>query len=153
MNHFTLIRTNSSNAGFIQLVALLDEELAIRDGADHAFYAPYNAVDAIKEVVVVYQNGQAIGCGAIKSFSKTAAEIKRVFVEKGFRKKGIAARIITELENWAAELGFSECVLETGKQQPEAVSLYKKLGYQFIPNYGPYIGVDNSICMSKRLKQ
>jgi hypothetical protein len=41
--------------------------------------------------------------------------------------------------------------LETGKQQPEAIRLYEKSGYAYIPNYGQYAGVDNSVCMKKEL--
>ncbi|RDC56922.1 N-acetyltransferase [Pedobacter chinensis] len=151
MNDLTLIRTNSDHADFRQLVFLLDEELAVRDGDEHAFYAQYNKVDAIKEVVVAYQNEHPVGCGAIKSFSETAVEVKRMFVHPGHRKKGIAAKILHELENWTKELGFSECVLETGKKQPEAISLYQKVGYQITPNYGQYIGIDNSVCMARPL--
>ena len=60
--------------------------------------------------------------------------------------------VLKELEKWAAELGFRECILETGNRQTEAVSFYHKSGYSVIPNFGPYIGVDNSICFSKMLK-
>ncbi|KQR71915.1 GNAT family N-acetyltransferase [Pedobacter sp. Leaf176] len=151
MGNLTLIRTNSDNADFRSLVTLLDKDLAIRDGDDHTFYAQFNKVDAIKEVVVAYQNELPVGCGAIKPFSENAAEIKRMFVHPDYRKQGIAAKILTELENWAAELGFKECVLETGKKQPEAIALYQKVGYKIIPNYGQYIGVNNSVCMAKPL--
>ena len=147
----TLIRTDSNNADFRTLVALLDQDLAIRDGDDHAFYAQFNKVDAIKEVIVAYQDGTAVGCGAIKPFSATAAEVKRMFVHPDYRKQGIAAKVLNTLENWAAELGFSSCVLETGKKQPEAIALYQKVGYHITPNYGQYIGVDNSVCMAKPL--
>jgi len=151
MSDLTLIRTNSNNADFIQLVALLDKDLAVRDGDEHAFYAQFNKVDSIKQVVVAYQNGMPVACGAIKPLSETAAEVKRMFVHPDYRKKGIAAKILTELEAWATELTFEECVLETGRKQPEAIALYQKVGYQVRPNYGQYIGVDNSVCMAKPL--
>ncbi len=153
MSDLTLIRTDSNNTDFRELVILLDKDLAIRDGAEHTFYAQFNKVDAIKEVVVAYQNQTPVACGAIKPFSDTAVEVKRMFVHPDYRKKGYAAKILTELENWAAELSFSKCVLETGKRQPEAISLYQKVGYQITPNYGQYIGVDNSVCMSKTLSK
>ena len=151
MSDLTLIRTNSNNANFIQLVALLDKDLAVRDGDEHAFYAQFNKVDSIKQVVVAYQNGMPVACGAIKPLSETAAEVKRMFVHPDHRKKGIAAKILTELEAWATELTFEECVLETGRKQPEAIALYQKVGYLVTPNYGQYIGVDNSVCMAKPL--
>ena len=67
------------------------------------------------------------------------------------RGKGIGAFILNELENWAAETGYQSTVLETGTAQPAAVQLYKKLGYQIIPNYHPYIGNALSMCMKKLL--
>jgi GNAT superfamily N-acetyltransferase len=133
------------------LVALLDKDLAVRDGEDHAFYAQFNKVDAIKEVIVAYHDGNPVGCGAIKPFSAIEAEVKRMFVHPDNRKQGIAAKVLNELEHWAAELGFSVCVLETGKKQPEAIALYQKVGYYITANYGQYIGVDNSVCMAKPL--
>lgn len=151
MNNLTLIKTNSENTDFRQLVALLDKDLAVRDGDDHAFYSRFNKIDAIKEVLVAYQNEIPVGCGTIKPFSGNAVEIKRMFVHPDFRKQGIAVKILTELEHWAAELGYVQCVLETGKMQPEAIALYQKVGYQITPNYGQYIGVDNSVCMAKSI--
>lgn len=151
MSDLALIRTNSDNIDFIELVALLDKDLAVRDGDEHAFYAQFNKVDAIKQVVVAFRNNIPVGCGAIKAFSETVVEVKRMFVHSENRKQGIAVKILAELEAWAAELGFSACVLETGKKQPEAIALYKKVSYRITPNYGQYVGVDNSVCMSKSL--
>lgn len=151
MSDLTLIRTDSDHTDFTQLVVLLDQDLAVRDGDDHNFYAQFNKVDAIKEVIVAYQNDVPVGCGAIKPFSATEAEVKRMFVHPDYRNKGIAAKIVTALENWATEIGFSATVLETGKKQPEAIALYQKIGYQITPNYGQYVGVDNSVCMTKPL--
>jgi putative acetyltransferase len=153
MSDLKLIRTDSDHADFRQLVALLDKDLAVRDGDDHPFYAQFNKVDAIKEAVVAYQQDVPVACGAIKPFSATEAEVKRMFVHPDHRKQGIAAKVLSELEHWAAELGFSSCVLETGKKQPEAISLYQKVGYCITPNYGQYIGVDNSVCMIKPLNK
>ncbi|UKT63506.1 GNAT family N-acetyltransferase [Pedobacter mucosus] len=151
MSNITLIKTDSGNSDFRQLITLLDEDLAIKDGKDHAFYAQFNKVDAINEVVVAYQNNIAIGCGAFKSLSKQTAEVKRMFVHPDYRKKGIASKILTALESWAASLGFFNIVLETGKKQFEAIALYQKVGYQITANYGQYIGVENSVCMAKSL--
>jgi len=75
-----------------------------------------------------------------------------MFVPTERRKKGIASAILNDLENWAAELSFTKCILETGKRQPEAIGLYKKNGYKQITNYGQYAGVENSVCFSKELK-
>ena len=88
----------------------------------------------------------------MKEFSNDTMEVKRMYVIPSSRKKGIASRILKELEIWALELSYARCVLETGKKQPEAIELYKKSGYTSIPNYGQYAGVKNSVCFEKVLK-
>ena len=144
-----LVRTDSDNPDFRALVRLLDQDLQVRDGAEHAFYAQFNKVDAIRHAVVAYFGDEPVGCGAFKPFEADAVEIKRMYVQPAHRGRGIAQAVLTELENWARELAYTGCVLETGLKQPEAIRLYQKSGYQLIPNYGQYIGVDNSVCMQK----
>lgn len=146
-----IIRTNSKNKDFIKLVKKLDAYLKITDQDEHDFYNQFNHIDVIKEVVVVYDDTIAIGCGAIKKFDENAAEIKRMFVSSEKRGLGIAQKIVTALEAWSKELGYNKCVLETGKRQIEAVKLYKKCGYKIIPNYGQYKNMKNSICFEKQV--
>jgi GNAT superfamily N-acetyltransferase len=146
-----LKRTDSDDSDFQNLVRELDKELATRDGDEHTFYAQFNKLDAIKHVVVAYEDNEAVGCGAIKSFDENSMEVKRMFVPENKRSKGIASVVLKELETWASELGFTKCVLETGYKQPEAIRLYEKNGYAKIPNYGQYIGMDNSVCFEKRI--
>ncbi|WP_196935954.1 GNAT family N-acetyltransferase [Sphingobacterium hungaricum] len=145
----SLVKTDSSDRDFRSLVKELDSDLKIRDGDEHDFYHQFNKIDALKQVLVAYENETAVGCGAIKEFSKDAMEVKRMYVLPYQRGKGIASKILAGLENWASELGYASCVLETGKKQPEAIALYKKSGYRIIPNYGQYIGIENSICFEK----
>ena len=146
-----IIRTNSGNTDFVELVRHLDAELAERDGKDHSFYAQFNKIDMIKHVVVAYDDGQPVACGAIKEYEPGTMEVKRMFTLPANRGKGIAARVLSELEKWAAEMNYSKCVLETGKKQPEAIRLYEKSGYKLIPNYGQYVGDENSVCFEKPL--
>ena len=147
----TLKRTNSDDPDFISLVALLDKDLAIRDGEDHSFYNQFNKIDKIKHVVVFYENDIAVGCGAFREKESDSVEIKRMYVHPDHRKKGIASQVLAELERWAAEIKYPYTVLETGKKQPEAIALYQKSGYSIIPNYPPYENMDNSVCMKKTL--
>jgi GNAT superfamily N-acetyltransferase len=144
-----IVRTNSKNPNFRELVNLLDHELAIRDGADHSFYAQFNKLDSIRNVVVVHIEDVPVGCGAFKKFADQTAEIKRMFVRPEHRGRGIAGVILRELEDWAFRLGFTAAVLETGYKQPEAIRLYEKSNYKVIPNYGPYRDVKTSVCMKK----
>ena len=145
------IRTNSENRDFQKLVIELDADLKIRDGADHSFYNQFNKIDAIKYVVVAYENEIPVGCGAMKEYSTDDVELKRIYVPKDKRGKGIASKVLTELEKWARELNYKKCILETGKKQPEAIALYTKSGYIIIPNFGQYKGIENSVCFEKKL--
>lgn len=146
-----LIRTDSAHPNFTELVHLLDAELSIRDGDEHAFYDQFNKIDRIRHVVVAYLDGQAVGCGAIKEYAPGVAEVKRMYVRPECRGRGVATRVLQELERWAIELSYAICILETGKQQPEAIALYRKNGYRVIPNYGQYAGVENSVCFEKEV--
>ena len=146
------LRTDSSNQDFIDLVKHLDADLAERDGQEHSFYAQFNKIDKIKNVVVAYENGKAVGCGAIKEYAPNIMEVKRMYTPPECRGKGVASRVLAELETWAAEMSYEKCILETGKKQPEAIRLYKKNNYTLIPNYGQYAEVENSVCFEKVLK-
>jgi len=147
----SIVRIGSGNPDFSALVALLDQDLAIRDGDEHAFYAQFNKVDKIKHALLAFAENQAVGCGAIREYSEETVEVKRMFVRPEHRGQGIAGAILSELETWAKELGYNRCLLETGQKQPEAIRLYQKSGYKIIPNYGPYEGLENSVCMEKLL--
>jgi putative acetyltransferase len=146
-----LIRTDSSNPDFRNLVSRLDKDLTIRDGELHVFYNQFNTLVNIKHVVVVYYDDEPVGCGAFKEYAPEVAEIKRMFVSPNKRRKGIAASVLSELEKWAGELSYSRLILETGINQPEAIALYKKNGYTSISNYGQYEEVETSICFEKFL--
>lgn len=146
-----VIRTNSDNPDFIELVRHLDKELAERDGDEHSFYAQFNKIAKIKFVVVAYDDDKPLGCGAIKEYAPGVMEIKRMYTDPVSRGKGVASRVLSELETWAKELNYQTCILETGKKQPEAIALYKKNGYRIIPNYGQYAEVENSLCFEKQV--
>ncbi|WP_166386173.1 GNAT family N-acetyltransferase [Polaribacter sp. 11A2H] len=146
-----IIRTNSEDKDFISLVKQLDAYLKMMDGAAHAFYNQFNNIDVLKNVVVVFVDKKAVGCGAIKKFDAISVELKRMFVSLDARGKGVAQKVVQELETWAKELGYKKCVLETGERQVEAVKFYTKCNYKKILNYGQYKGMENSICFEKAL--
>ena len=70
----------------------------MRDGAEHAFYAQFNKVSAIRYAVMAYRGDEPVGCGAFKEFTGELVEIKRMFVQPAHREQGIAHAILAELE-------------------------------------------------------
>ncbi|RYY98434.1 MAG: GNAT family N-acetyltransferase [Chitinophagaceae bacterium] len=147
----TVIRTDSGNPDFRALVALLDADMAQRNGDEQEFYGQFNGLAPIRHVVLARAGGRPLACGAFKEFAARTVEIKRMFTHPDGRRQGLAAAVLAELEAWCAELGYTTCVLETGVRHQEAIALYRKSGYTIIPNYPPYEGVEGSVCMQKLL--
>ncbi len=148
---FELKRTNNQDPDFLYLIPLLDKDLRSRYQALQDVYDQHNIVVNVDTVVIAYEGRQAVGCGCFKEFNDSTVEIKRMYVKPEYRRQGISSTVLNELETWALESGYSEAVLETGNQQDEAIALYKKQGYEVIPNYPPYEAMGTSICMKKRL--
>ena len=124
---FNIIRTNFQNLDFIRLVHQLDLFLAIRDGQEHDFYNQFNKIDKINNVLVLYENNEPIACGSIKQIEGKVWEIKRLYTIAQARGKGVASRLLFELESWARELGVEKLVLKTGKRHLKpSIGLYKK---------------------------
>nr|WP_294773886.1 GNAT family N-acetyltransferase [uncultured Flavobacterium sp.] len=146
-----IVRTTSDNQDFGNLVHQLDAYLRVLDGDDHEFYAQFNKTNLLKNALIAYENGRAVGIGAYKEYDTETVEIKRMYTLPEYRGQGIAKAILTELELWAKEEGYKIAILETGYLQKDAIGLYQKLGYQITENFGQYIGVENSVCLKKSL--
>lgn len=143
-------RTTGRDPEFIALTKRLDAELRAQYGEAQAQYAPYNIVET-ETAVVATVDGVAVGCGCFKRYDDEAIELKRMFVDPAARGAGVGRAIVGELERWAIEQGYRAAVLETGVEQHAAIALYERSGYARIPLYGPYVGMELSICMRKQL--
>jgi putative acetyltransferase len=146
-----IIRTDATHQDFIHLVTQLDRMLAIINGDDHTFYRQFNTLSAIKNVVVLYDESEAISCGAFKEIDESTCEIKRMFTIPSHRGKGYAGHIVDALEFWARELGYRTVILETSVKLESAIQLYLKKGYARTPNYGQYADAADSICFIKNI--
>jgi len=86
-----------------------------------------------------------------EGFADGDAEVKRMFVVPEARGRGLARRLLAELEATAAAAGRSRMVLETGTKQPEAIALYQSSGYLPVAKFGYYRDHELSVCMGKAL--
>lgn len=130
----------------------LDREFEIRYPDSRHNFEPYNKVGESAQVIVAYSGIIPVGCGCFRPTStELEVEIKRMYVVPAYRGRGISRIVLTDLEQWARSEGYTNAKLETGIRQPEAIGLYSRLGYTTIPNYPPYEGVAESICMAKVL--
>jgi GNAT superfamily N-acetyltransferase len=146
------IRSTSVNPDFMSMVNALDEDLNQRNGDIQRQYDQYNKIDHINHAIVIYVDGEPVGCGCFKRFDDQTVEMKRMFVFPEMRGKQLAAQMLHELEKWAIEEGNTSAVLETGRRQVEAQRLYSIAGYFRTENYGQYLGMDDSLCYRKELK-
>ena len=101
---------------------------------------------------VGYVDGEPVCCGGVKRLPDDgAAEIKRMWVIPRRRRQGIARTVLAELERTAAAAGCRRTVLETGDRQPEAVALYRRVGYRPMPRFGVYREEAGSLCFCRDL--
>jgi len=149
---YEIRRTISEDPGFRLLISHLDNELWNELHEDQATYDQFNQVKDIKTAIVVYVNGKPAAIGCFKKFSDNTVEIKRMFVEKKFRGRGLSKYVLNDLEKWALESGYQYAVLETSVHFKVAQNLYSGAGYEIIENYDQYKGLTKSVCMKKELK-
>jgi len=147
-----LKRTSNKDKDFKNLIVELDNDLQGRYSNITYQFNAFTDVSQINTVVVAYIQDIAVGCGCFKELDENTVEIKRMFVNPYFRGFGVASSIIEELLVWAKQLYYNTAVLETGKKQPESIKLYSKHGFAITENFGPYIGMEESVCMQKPLK-
>jgi GNAT superfamily N-acetyltransferase len=90
--------------------------------------------------LLAHDGALPIGCGGLRTLAPGLGEVKRMYVVPSARRRGVARRILDELEVLARELGHRRVRLDTNAVQPEAVALYHACGYREIADYNgnPY---------------
>ncbi|MHB8127381.1 MAG: GNAT family N-acetyltransferase [Mobilitalea sp.] len=146
-----ILYTDGKNDDFIQLTKQLDQEFNDRFGLEQKQFDEFNTLEDIHDVILLYEDMNPIACGSFKQYDADTAEIKRVFVRKEYRGKGLSKLLLLALEGEGKKKGFQYFILETGKPLVEALASYKSMGYRVIPNYEPYIGIEISVCMKKQI--
>ena len=145
--------TDGTNENFVQLCEELDMSIdkLVGNKFDRKPYIQYNQRDDIRDVIIAYNQSELVGCASYKKYEHKVAELKRVFVKTTYRGKGIARKMLDELENRARKQGYRTMILETGEVLAASMKLYKAAGYEIIENYGQYAEMSDSICMKKSL--
>ncbi|MCX7709926.1 MAG: GNAT family N-acetyltransferase [Clostridia bacterium] len=148
-----IVYTDGTNKDFIALCQMLDANLNEIVGGEkqRKQYAQYNTLKDIHDAILIYIDEMPVACASFKFYDEHAAEVKRVFVRKEYRGKGISKQLMRVLEERARNKGYSKLILETGSLLVEAIGLYNKLGYKVIENYGQYKEMKESICMEKKI--
>ena len=130
-----------------RLIAELDAHL-------NSLYPPednFLELPAADLFLIARDDGDAVGCAAVRFLDARTAEVKRMYTSPRVRGTGVARRLLDELEAFARERGARRLVLETGPRQPEAITLYERSGFVVVPCWGEYADGNNSVCYEKPL--
>ncbi len=134
------------------LVERVQQEYVVRyGGRDAASVDPAEFSPPLGLFLVAEVDGRPAGCGGWRSCGDGVAEVKRMYVEPAFRRRGVAALVLTELERTAAAAGHRQLVLNSGARQPEALALYDRAGYTPVPGYGVYADAPDAVFLGKAL--
>jgi GNAT superfamily N-acetyltransferase len=135
-----------------QLIERVQQEYVVRyGGRDAAVVDPAEFAPPLGLFVVVEVDGLPAGCGGWRVHADGVAELKRMYVEPAFRRRGIAALVLAELERTAAAAGQRRVVLNSGERQPEALALYARAGYTPVAGYGVYADAPGAVFLGKEL--
>ena len=145
-----------TNSDVVAMVAKSDEFMSALYPPESNHAEPLEALVGEKSAFFAgYIGEQLAACGAVKLFEDDTiyGEIKRVFVAEEHRGKRLATAVMQHLEDYLSSIGVNVVRLEAGPSQPEALSLYRKLGYTERGPFGSYRVDPLSVFMEKTLHE
>ncbi len=140
-----------SSKDYAMLAKKLDDYYISLVGDVHLRYAKMNDPRNMACIVVAYEGNTPMGCGCWKAVDEETAEVKRIYVEPQFRRRGVASAIIDLLESHILASGYGKILLETARTTGDSKALYLSLGYKEIPYYGSPAGAENCRCFLKEV--
>ena len=142
----------TNHPDLLKLVRKLDCFFEEQWGKDIANgYQSFHQLSKMAYALVCYDGKLAIGCGCYKIIDQKTIEIKRMFVEKQYRRQKVASSLLKALERHAFFHGYKIAQLETGCDMQDNILFYEKCGYHFVDNFGDFVGDSICVCMEKSL--
>ncbi len=111
-------------------------------GEDKVYYTRYNENENIEKVWVVFSDNLPVGCIAYRKKEEGTGEVKRLYIKKEYRGKGISKELLKTLECYAKEQGCHTLFLDTRVTLEPAVSLYRSHGFSIVYQQGLYIQME-----------
>jgi putative acetyltransferase len=150
--NIAVLVTDPYCAEAVALFQALWDELGVMYGdTGPCRFLPEHVAGPGTAFLIAWQDGQPVGCGAIRPFLPGVAEVKRMYVVSEARKQGFAQRILTELEHLGRGMGYVRLQLETGQPQQDAIRLYERAGWERIECFGEYADDPRSVCFGKQI--
>ena len=157
-----LVEIRPERADHPQVVALL----AALDRYLGELYVPEaNHILSIDELLAAevsffaaWQGERIVATGAVRRMpgepntnGSPYGEVKRMYVEPALRGQRLGARMVAQLEDAMRDQGLALALLETGRDQHEAVRLYERAGYAYRGAFAGYPDNGLSLFMQKSL--
>lgn len=135
-----------------RLVAALQQEFVERyGGPDETPVRPEEFAPPLGTFLVGRLDGEPVACGGWRRVDAELGEIKRMYVAREHRRRGLSRVVLAALEGSARAAGLRRLRLESGDRQPEAVALYTSSGWTPIPPFGLYASEEGNVCLGKEL--
>ncbi len=147
-----IVAADPGDAAAVDLTQALDAETLIRYPGEPVFGIEADGfIEQGGVFLLGHVDGSAVACGALRPLEGGVFEVKRMYVRDGYRRRGLSRRLYSRLELIARDRGCRTLRIETGGRQPEALGLYRSVGFAKIDRYGPYVENEYSICFAKYL--
>lgn len=127
-----------------ELAANLFKDYAIEIGIDLKFQNFKSEIENIEKtyarphglIIIAYdENKIAVGCFGIRRLEHSICELKRMYIRKVGRGKGVGKKILAKAVEVSIELGYSKMRLDTLSTMHAAINLYQKAGFYQIEPY------------------
>ena len=141
-------RRSTDDPQVLALAAEQRAELAAADGEGHVDFPLHEGI----EYVVGVFDSEPVACGALQPLEPGVGEVKRMYVRRAYRGRGLSRAILAAVEDLAVAKGIHTLRLETGRFLAPALGLYISSGYREIPAFGQYVGHAASVCYQKSLE-
>jgi GNAT superfamily N-acetyltransferase len=136
----------------VRMVAEVQAEyVALYGGPDAAEVDPQEFAPPRGLFLVGSLDGHPVAMGGWRRVNGDDAEIKRMYVIPPARRRGLARALLEELERTASGAGVVRLVLNTGPEQPAAIAMYRRSGYDPVPGFGHYARFPGALFYGKAL--
>ncbi len=114
-------------------------------GEDRVYYTRYGEEEKLQRVWLAWEEDCPVGCAAYRKKDGETGEVKRMYVKREHRGKGISKALLQAVEDWAREDGCRKLYLDTRLNLEPAVSLYRAAGFQIVFQQGMYIQMEKQL--------
>lgn len=140
-----IVSMSITDASILQLFSEHDDYMIDFLGDDKRYYTRYSEGENIGNVWGVCVDGCIGGCVAYRQKAEGVGEVKRLFVRKEYRGKGIAKELLQTVEDYAREQGCHTLFLDTRITLEPAVSIYRAFGFRIVFQQGLYIQMEKKL--------